>query len=45
VAAGTLLRREGKASEIADAVAYLAFSESGFIRGANIDINVGLFFS
>jgi 3-oxoacyl-[acyl-carrier protein] reductase len=45
VAAGTLLRREGKASEIADAVAYLASSESSFITGANIDINVGLFFS
>jgi 3-oxoacyl-[acyl-carrier protein] reductase len=45
VAAGTPLRREGKASEIADAVAYLASAESSFITGANIDINGGLFFS
>ncbi len=45
VAAGTPLRREGKASEIADAVAYLASGESSFITGANIDINGGLFFS
>jgi 3-oxoacyl-[acyl-carrier protein] reductase len=45
VAAGTPLRREGKASEVADAVAYLAGAESSFITGANIDINGGLFFS
>lgn len=45
VAAGTPLRREGQASEIADAVAYLASSESSFLTGVNLDINGGLFFS
>lgn len=45
VANGTPLRREGKASEVADLVAYLASDESSFITGANIDINGGLYFS
>lgn len=45
VAAGTPLRREGKASEVADLVCYLASSESSFITGASLDINGGLFFS
>ena len=45
VAAATPLRREGQATEIADAVSYLASDESSFIQGANIDINGGLFFS
>lgn len=45
VAAGTPLRREGKASEIADLVAYLLSDESTFVTGTNIDINGGLFFS
>lgn len=45
VAAATPLRREGAASEVADTVAFLASDESGFITGANIDINGGLFFS
>ena len=45
VAAGTPLRREGQAGEVADLVAYLASSESSFITGASIDINGGLFFS
>ena len=45
VAAGTPLRREGQASEVADLVAYLASSESSFITGANLDINGGLVFS
>ena len=45
VAAGTPLRREGMASEVADLVAYLASSESSFITGANLDINGGLVFS
>ncbi len=41
----TPLRREGKASEVADLVAYLASDQSSFITGTNIDINGGLFFS
>mgnify|MGYP003677321178 CR=1 FL=1 len=45
VAAGTPLRREGGAEEVADLVAYLASDESSFINGNNIDINGGLAFS
>lgn len=45
VAAGTPLRREGEASEVADLVAYLASAESSFLTGTSIDINGGLFFS
>ena len=45
VAAGTPLRREGQAAEVADLVAYLASAESSFITGASVDINGGLFFS
>ncbi|KQC29785.1 SDR family NAD(P)-dependent oxidoreductase [Flagellimonas eckloniae] len=45
VAAGTPLRREGSASEVADLVVYLAGDESSFITGANYDINGGLAFS
>ena len=45
VANGTPLRREGKASEVADLVAYLACDESSFLTGNNIDINGGLAFS
>ncbi len=45
VAAGTPLRREGKASEVADLVVYLASDESSFVTGTNIDINGGLSFS
>ncbi len=45
VAAGTPLRREGTAAEVADAVAYLASSESSFLTGVNLDINGGLYFS
>ena len=45
VAAGTPLRREGQATEIADLVTYLASDESSFLTGTNIDINGGLFFS
>ena len=45
VAAGTPLRREGKPTEVADLVAYLASDESSFVTGTNIDINGGLFFS
>ena len=45
VAAGTPLRREGVAYEIADLVAYLASEESSFITGTNVDINGGTYFS
>ena len=45
VAAGTPLRREGTAAEVADLVAYLASDEASFINGNNIDINGGLAFS
>jgi len=45
VAAGTPLRREGRADEVADAVAYLASDESSFLAGVNLDINGGLIFS
>ncbi len=45
VANSTPLRREGAASEVADAVAYLAGEESSFITGVNLDINGGLLFS
>ncbi|MCQ3829880.1 MULTISPECIES: SDR family NAD(P)-dependent oxidoreductase [Microbulbifer] len=45
VANATPLKREGKAPEVADAVAYLASDEASFITGTNIDINGGLFFS
>ena len=45
VAAGTPLRREGDATEVADLVAYLACDESSFLTGNSIDINGGLAFS
>lgn len=45
VAAGTPLRREGEASEVADLIAYLASDESSFLTGLNVDINGGLYFS
>lgn len=45
VAAGTPLRREGQAGEVAALVAYLASAESSFITGASFDINGGMFFS
>ncbi|RKR80760.1 3-oxoacyl-[acyl-carrier protein] reductase [Mucilaginibacter gracilis] len=45
VANATPLRREGKASEVADLVCYLASDESSFVTGTNIDINGGLAFS
>jgi len=45
VAAGTPLRREGQASEVADLVAYLASPASSFITGASVDINGGMLFS
>ena len=45
VASSTPLRRQGKAEETADLVAYLASDEASFITGANVDINGGLAFS
>jgi 3-oxoacyl-[acyl-carrier protein] reductase len=45
VAAGTPLKREGRADEVADLVAYLASDQSSFLTGTSIDINGGLFFS
>jgi len=45
VAASTPLRREGRAEEVADLVAYLASPEASFITGASVDINGGLGFS
>ena len=45
VAAGTPLRREGRADEVADLVAYLASDEASFLNGNNVDINGGLAFS
>jgi 3-oxoacyl-[acyl-carrier protein] reductase len=45
VANATPLRRQGRAEEPADLVAYLASDEASFITGANVDINGGLGFS
>ena len=45
VANSTSLKRQGRAEEIGDAVAYLASDDASFINGANIDINGGLAFS
>ncbi|MEL6537280.1 MAG: glucose 1-dehydrogenase [Bacteroidota bacterium] len=45
VAGGTPLRREGRASEVADVVALLASGSTSFVTGNNIDINGGLAFS
>ncbi|CAN5738387.1 SDR family NAD(P)-dependent oxidoreductase [soil metagenome] len=45
VAAGTPLKREGDAAEVADLVLYLASGSSSFINGTSIDINGGTYFS
>ena len=45
VAAGTPLRREGHAGEVADLAAYLASPASSFLTGVSVDINGGMFFS
>lgn len=44
VAAGTPLRREGRADEVGDLVLYLASDASSFINGASIEINGGTYF-
>ena len=45
VAAATPLRREGRAEEVADIVAFLASSQSSFVHGTCIDVNGGTYFS
>jgi 3-oxoacyl-[acyl-carrier protein] reductase len=45
VANSTPLRRQGRADETANLVAYLASDEASFVTGANIDINGGLAYS
>lgn len=45
VAGATPLRREGRAEEVAQAVAFLASAEASFLTGVNLDINGGLLFS
>ena len=45
VAGSTPLRREGRAEEVANLVAYLASDEASFLTGNNVDINGGLAFS
>jgi 3-oxoacyl-[acyl-carrier protein] reductase len=44
VAAGTPLRREGEACEVADLVVYLASENATFITGASVEINGGTYF-
>lgn len=45
VASAALLKREGKAEEVAALVAFLASEEASYMTGTNIDINGGLVFS
>jgi 3-oxoacyl-[acyl-carrier protein] reductase len=45
VAASTPLRRQGAASEVAAAAAYLASADASFLTGTNLDVNGGLYFS
>lgn len=45
VAGATPLRREGRAEEVAQAVAFLVSDEASFLTGVNLDINGGLLFS
>lgn len=45
IANATPLRREGRAEETADTVAYLVSDEASFLTGVNLDINGGLAFS
>jgi len=43
IIAGIPMRRMGRPAEIASAVAFLAAAENGYITGANIPVNGGLF--
>ena len=45
VAGMTPLGREGKASEVAALVLFLASDASSFMTGVNVDINGGVLFS
>ncbi len=45
VEGSTPLRRQGRASEVAETVLYLASDDAAFVTGANIDINGGMYFS
>lgn len=45
VAASTPLRRQGAASEVAAAAAYLVSADASFLTGINLDVNGGLYFS
>lgn len=45
VAASTPLRRQGAASEVAAAAAYLVSADASFLTGTNVDVNGGLYFS
>jgi len=45
IVAGVPMRRMGRPEEIADAVAFLAAEQSGYITGANLPVNGGLFMS
>lgn len=45
VANATPLKREGRADEVANTVAYLVSDDSSFLNGVNLDINGGLAFS
>jgi len=43
IVAGVPMRRMGKPDEIASAVAFLAAEENGYVTGANLPVNGGLF--
>ncbi|MBX2880715.1 MAG: 3-oxoacyl-ACP reductase FabG [Granulosicoccus sp.] len=45
VEAASPVKRQGTSEEIADLVLFLVSNESGFITGANLDINGGMLFS
>ncbi len=45
VAGMTPLGREGKAEEVAEAIAFLASGRSSFVNGESIEINGGIFFA
>lgn len=45
VAGMTPLGREGRAEEVAEAIAFLASSRSSFVNGESLEINGGIFFA